>query len=260
MLGLGSNPIEHHELELPAPPENVASEPHALFLDFDGTLADFAPTPSEVMVAAHTVDTLEVLEGKLGGALAMVTGRPIAQLYEILKDYRPIAAGLHGHELQFAAEHTVSAAPPDDVIAAVRDEAHAISRRIDGVLVEDKGTSIALHYRANPMVGAIVVAAAEDLVAASDGHFVLQRGNLVAEMLPSGTDKGVAVRSLMRRFPFAGRIPVAVGDDFTDEHMFRAVHELGGYGIVVGTRRPTAARYMLRNPAEVAAWLGRLAT
>src|SRR5687767_5493786 len=128
-------PIENHELELPAPPTNVASEPHALFLDFDGTLADFAPTPSEVMVAAHTVDTLELLEARLGGALAMVTGRPVSQLYEILKDYRPIAAGLHGHELQFAAEHTVSAAPPADVVGAMRDEAYAISRRIDGVLV-----------------------------------------------------------------------------------------------------------------------------
>ena len=258
MSTVRADPIENHDLELPAPPGGLLAHEVALFLDFDGTLADFAPTPSEVMVAAATVDTLERIEVQLGGALALVTGRPVSQLYEILKDYRPIAAGLHGHELQFAAEHTVSAAPPAPVIEALRAEAHAIARRIDGVLVEDKGTSLALHYRANPTVGAIVVAAAEDLVALSEGHFVLQRGNLVAELLPSGTDKGVALRALMRRAPFAGRLPIAVGDDFTDEHMFRAAHELGGYGIVVGDRRPTAARYMLRNPAQVALWLGGL--
>lgn len=247
--------------DLPPPPELCAAAAGiALFLDFDGTLAEFAPTPTEVFIAKHTLELLARIEGDVDGALALVTGRPIAQLYALFSGYRPVAAGMHGHELRFADQHFVMAAPPHDVTERVREEARAITHRLERVLFEDKQHSFALHYRANPTVGAVVVAAAEDLVQRSDGHFILQRGNLVAELVPSGTDKGVALAALMLQPPFRERVPVAIGDDYTDEHMFAAAQAFGGYGIVVGARRPTAARYVLRDPASVVEWLGRLCT
>lgn len=242
----------HNDLPLPPLPDRD----WALFLDVDGSLLDFAPHPDEVHVPDDLVDALARLHGALGGALALVSGRSLPQLDALFSPLRLPGAGLHGLQLRDRPDAEVEVHEAPDALAAIRDRAQAIALRHPGALVEDKGATLAFHWRAPGSAAAAPEfdALAREALAALP-HYRLQPGNHVLELRPDGYDKGGAIRHLLDTGPFRGRTPVFVGDDLTDEHGFDAVNALGGVSVLVGTRMPTAARTRIDTPALLREWL-----
>ena len=243
---------------LAPPPLPAPGQRWAAFLDLDGTLVDFERDPDAVRVAPETIAALKRLHAVLDGAFAIVSGRPLEQLDRVFGDFRPPGAGKHGHEWRSGDHIDTTVTPPSETLDAARAAANALAAALPGVRVEDKGTTFALHYRDSPQHHAAVVAGVERIVSNVE-HWVVQHGDHVVELLPPGADKGRALARLMTLAPFAGRTPVAIGDDFTDEHMFEAATRLGGFGVVVGPRRPTSARYALDGPTAVHEWIERVA-
>jgi len=238
-----------------SPPPLVAIERAALFLDFDGTLVALADRPEDISVSSQLPDLLERAAARLGGRLALLTGRALADLDSRLGCGRLAAAGSHGLELRAgAAPPRTAPAPPG--LAAARAALAAFAEGDSGLLLEDKPAGVALHYRLAPGREREALALAEAL--AARGGLALQRGKMVVELLAAGADKGAALESLMAEPPFAGARPVAVGDDLTDEHAFRAAAAMGGFGVLVGDSRETAARYRLADVDAVHAWLAAL--
>jgi trehalose 6-phosphate phosphatase len=241
---------------MPLPPPPVPAPGWALFLDVDGSLLDFAPTPDAVHVPDNLVDALTHLHVALSGALALVSGRSLEQLDALFSPLRLPGAGLHGLELRDTPDATLEHMPPPAELLAVRDQAAAIAARHPGALVEDKGPTLALHWRAPGAAAAepeFAALARHALVALP--HYRLQPGNCVLELRPDGFDKGGAIRHLLDTDIFRGRIPVFIGDDLTDEHGFEAVNALGGISVLVGTRTPTDARFRIDSPTALRAWL-----
>jgi trehalose 6-phosphate phosphatase len=239
---------------LPEPSPLVADLASALFLDVDGTLLDFANDPDAVRVEPGLLRTLDTLHERLGGALALVSGRSIDGLDRLFGRPRWAAAGLHGLERR-RADGAIERLPVDPArIAALRAAALRVAGALPGVRIEDKGACIALHCREAPHQEDALGHAAATLVSGFP-DFELQRGSHVYELKPLGMDKGKAVTDLLTTAPFVDRIPVYVGDDLTDEHAFGAVNAHGGISIRVGSRVPTDAYFTLSSPAAVHAWL-----
>ena len=227
----------------------------ALFLDFDGTLVEIAPRPDAVQVDPGLVPALERLRERLGGALAIVTGRPVAVIDDFLKPARFDIAGLHGVERR--VQGRLSGGRPEDHpdLRAGVERLHAETARYEAVLIEDKGASVAVHWRlAAPgdaqAAEAIVKAVASDLGAA----YRLQLGKAVGEIVPADATKGHAIRAFLEAAPYAGRRAVFLGDDRTDEIAFASVNEDGGVSVRVGEGETVAGR-RLADPAEVRALL-----
>lgn len=241
---------------MPLPPPPTPESDWALFLDVDGSLLDFAPTPDAVHVPDNLVDALTCLHESLSGALALVSGRSLEQLDALFSPLRLPGAGLHGLELRDTPDATLEHMPPPAELIAMREQAAAIAARHPGALVEDKGPTLALHWRASGAAGAAseFAALAERALVALP-HYRLQPGNHVLELRPDGFDKGGAIRHLLETGAFRGRTPVFIGDDLTDEHGFEAVNALGGLSVLVGTRTPTGARFRIDNPTALRAWL-----
>lgn len=246
---------------MPLPPPPPPAPDWALFLDVDGSLLDFAPTPDAVHVPDNLVDALTQLHESLGGALALVSGRSLQQLDALFSPLRLPGAGLHGLELRDTPDAVLEHLPPPAELVTVREQADAIVARHPGALVEDKGATLAFHWRA-PGAGAAqaeFVALAEHALVALP-HYRLQPGNHVLELRPDGFDKGGAIRHLLETPTFRNRVPVFIGDDLTDEHGFDAVNALDGISVLVGTRTPTGARYRIESPSALRAWLLGAAT
>ena len=237
---------------LPRPPPPALSPEWALFLDVDGTLLDFAEEPSEVVVEPALTETLSVLHRRLGGALALVSGRPLNQLDELFAPLHLPAAGLHGLEVRGDVILSSYARPAalDSTLAA----AQALGAKFPGAIVEDKGTTLALHWRGEPAAEEPLHEFASSALIDLPGYH-LQAGDCVIELRPNGANKGDAVQALLAQTPFHARRPVFVGDDLTDEHAFAMVEALGGFGVLVGSRTTSAARYSLPHPGAVRAWL-----
>lgn len=227
----------------------------ALFLDLDGTLLPFADHPDRVRPDAALVAQVRRLHAHLRGALALLSGRPLATLDQWFGSPPLAAAGLHGLSLRDRDGHGDDVVVPPSQSQQLRDGGAAIAAAYPGVIVEDKGPSLALHWRRRPALADAVHAAATELSARLGDPFRLQPGDHVVEIRPGGADKGSALARLMAKPPFLGRQPVMLGDDLTDEDAFASAERLGGYGIVVGSRRPTRARYALVDPAAVRAWM-----
>jgi trehalose 6-phosphate phosphatase len=237
---------------VPSPPPPAPSD--ALFLDFDGTLAELAERPHLVKIPPELPGLLACASAALDEALAIISGRRLASIDQLLQPMRFSGAGLHGAELRLDPRES---AP---VLQPLMDQAAAwLAARVDGntaLWIEDKGMALALHYRGAPQARA---AAHELLRQAVDGLEVeIISGHDVFEARPRGANKGAALRALMAGAPFAGRRPVYVGDDTTDEDGIVAAQALGGIGIKVGTG-VSAALFRLENPAAVRAWLGSIA-
>lgn len=231
----------------------------ALFLDVDGTLLDFAIHPDGVRLPAGALDTIGRLSDRLGGALALVSGRPLAQLDGLFAPLELPAAGLHGQQLRRSVATTDAVDPADardgdPALARLKHEALALAARHPGILVEDKGSNLALHWRTAPEAAADLRALAESHLPALH-NYRLQPGDHVIELVPADVDKGRAVEALMANPPFRGRTPVFVGDDLTDEFGFAAAHALGGWSVLVGVRAGSRAVHALADPAAVHAWL-----
>ncbi|WP_457104456.1 trehalose-phosphatase [Methylobacterium sp. P5_C11] len=227
----------------------------ALFLDFDGTLAEIAPRPDAVQIEPGLVETLERLRGRLDGALAIVTGRPVSVIDGFLAPSRIDAAGLHGVECRIGGTLTGGRAEdhPDlrRQVARLQAEAAALAQ----VLIEDKGASVAVHWRlANGDDAARAEALVTAAAAALGGDYRLQLGKAVGEIVPAQATKAHAIRAFMEQSPYAGRIPVFFGDDRTDEIAFASVNEDGGVAVRVGEGE-TVARRRLPDPQAVRALL-----
>jgi trehalose 6-phosphate phosphatase len=256
-MNFADNAVVAAEL-LPPPPEaHIASI--ALFLDVDGTLLDIALRPDAVVVDPALRETLRTLHARLGGALAIVSGRPIREIDALLALHDVAAAGLHGAELRAEGHATLAEPAPNPRLDPVRVRAIEIASAIPGVLVEDKGGAIALHYRAVPAAESATREAAHGLLLLAGSDYELIYGKSVVELKPRHADKGTALATLMQSAPFAGRTPWMIGDDLTDEDAFVEANREGGVSIIVGSRRPTLARYALAGPATARAWLARLA-
>lgn len=240
--------------DLPAPPslaELSARGPVALFLDFDGTLVEIAQTPDAIEVPQKLAERLCALSERLEGRLALVSGRAVANLEEHCGPLGIACAGSHGLS-RFSAAREPLGEEPHALLPAVL-ETLAEFAAAEGFRLETKAHGAALHYRSDPSLEARGLAFATAL--ADEHGLVIKRGKCVIELVPPGGDKGSAVRAFMSEEPFAGARPVFVGDDVTDEDGFVAVQELGGIGVLVGNRSPSAARYGLADPAAVQQWL-----
>lgn len=237
----------------PRPRPPVPADDWALFLDVDGCLLDFADTPAAVTVPDTLVSTLQRLSLRLHGALALVSGRSLATLDRLFAPHRFPAAGLHGLERRSAFAQSKAPQTPS-ALAAIRDEAHQIAAAWPGTLIEDKGSALALHWRAAPRAADALRAFAEVALPRLPGYR-LQHGNHVIELRPASGDKGTAILALLDEPPFLGRIAVFAGDDITDESGFAVVNARGGMSVLVGDREPSAAHYVLRDPATVRRWL-----
>jgi trehalose 6-phosphate phosphatase len=231
----------------------------ALFLDFDGTLVDIAPRPDAVRVADGLAELLVCLRDGLDGALALVSGRPIAELDRFLAPAVLPAGGQHGLEWRDVAGVRHEAEIDRAALSEIRAELAAFVEEAPGTRLEAKSMSVALHYRQAPGFEAAALGVVERLARRYAQRFHVQAGKMVFEIKPRGADKGTVVERFLASPPFSGRIPVYVGDDLTDEHGFVAVDGRGGIAIQVGTREPTAARWRTRCVADLHCWLGRLA-
>lgn len=235
---------------LPAPPVRI--DGLALFLDMDGVLAPLAPTPDAVVPVARRTAVLEALHARLHGRVAIVSGRTLAEIDRISDGAARSASGVHGLERrrQDGSFETASASP--GVRTAV-DAFEDFAETRPGVIVEDKGVSAGLHYRQSPDSRDDATALAERI--ADEHGLTLQPGHMVLEVKTPGSDKGKAVTAFMAEAPFKGGVPVMLGDDLTDEFGFEAAASLGGFGVLVGPERQTAASYRLDDVEAVLTWL-----
>jgi trehalose 6-phosphate phosphatase len=227
----------------------------AFFLDIDGTLLEIEGHPDDVRIGRAELDLVCGLHRATAGALALVSGRPLAGIDVLFHPLKLPIAGQHGaerrdargkrHRHRFAVEALHRAAAPIRKFVA----------RNEGLVFEDKGASVALHYRLAPQLEAAAQAVMHDAARSAGGAFEVQLGKMVFELKPAGVDKGSAIEEFMREEPFAGRVPVFLGDDVTDEFGFRVINRLDGHSVKIG-QGETAARWRLTDPAAAKAWLG----
>lgn len=226
----------------------------ALFLDLDGTLIDIAPTPDAVTTPDGLVATLAALTEKLGGALAILTGRPIADVDWMLHPLRPMAAGVHGAEIRWTTGGAVerrAEAIDADVVAAVK-------RVVDdepGAELELKHVSVAVHYRSAPDAGSRLQSALRDVLEDGPDHLMLAAGRRVLEIVPRNVAKGKALEAFMTLPAFRSRTPVMIGDDVTDETAFAAAGRLGGLGLKVAGEHFQVTDAHFAGPEHVRRWL-----
>ncbi len=235
---------------LPPPPGRLARP--ALFLDLDGVLAPLAETPDAVRPDARRTAVLRGLAARLDGRVAIISGRTLAEIDRIAESAAASASGVHGLERR-RADGSLDHADADPAVREAVAAFHGFARTRPGVIVEDKAVSAGLHYRQARNEAGAAEALAGRL--ADETGLTLQPGHLVIELKTPGTDKGTALTAFMAEPPFRGAVPVMLGDDLTDEDGFRAAEALGGFGVLVGSPRATAARYGLADVEAVLAWL-----
>ena len=228
----------------------------ALLLDVDGTLIDIAPSPNEVHVSGDLIELLRRLLASTDGALALVSGRPLADLDRLFAPLKLPAIGGHGAEMRFA--HGKSASRIVDLPVGLRQHLIGAVTQGSGLAYEDKGYSVALHYRNAPHEAERLRRHIAVSRSAYPNETELLLGKAMFEVKRVGINKGNAVRELMAQPPFAGRVPVFLGDDITDELVFERLVELGGIGFSVG-RHFGGLAGIFELPDEVRRALQRLA-
>jgi trehalose 6-phosphate phosphatase len=235
-----------------APPPIPRLAAASLFADLDGTLTPLVATPDAVGPDADRRRLLDGLTEALSGRLAVISGRSLVDLDRVLEGRVAAIAAVHGL-VRRTAERVVLRPPEEGRVARAIEAFRAFAAGRPGLLVENKAVCATLHFRQAPELAQ----ACRDLAARESAALglVVQEGDMVVEVFPPGKDKGTAVEAFMTEPPFAGTQPIFVGDDLTDENGFRAARALGGFGVVVGARRPTRADYALPNVAAAKAWL-----
>ncbi len=230
---------------------------HALYLDVDGTILDLASRPDAVEVPSDMVPLLRQLSSALDGAVAFVTGRPIGAIDALFAPLRFPIIGVHGGEVRTPDGQVVRDQQLTRELAEVLPLLRRAVAPMRGVLLEDKGSAIALHYRTVPDRGREVLQVAEFVVAEVDmaADFAIRLGKCVVEICPRHLTKGSALLQMMERSPFRGRTPIYAGDDTTDEDAFEVVNRLGGISLRVGDDAPSAASFRLPDPARLRSWL-----
>lgn len=226
---------------------------HALFLDLDGTLVDIAARPEDVVAGDALRGLLRSLSEKMHGAVALLTGRTIESADTVLNGAIYAIAGLHGFERRHNGAFTQA---ESDLSGVQSGLVAARSFQQTGLLparIEDKRAGFALHYRDNPEAAPVVRNVAE-MIAEQHGLAIIE-GKMVTELTLGVRTKGDALTAFLNETPFRGRIPIAIGDDVTDEDAFAAASNHGGFGILVGPARQTEARFGVANSGAVGAWL-----
>ncbi|MEO8278103.1 MAG: trehalose-phosphatase [Ideonella sp.] len=235
--------------ELPQP--GAAS---ALFFDFDGTLVDLAPKPDLIVMPADLPHKLDRLAGRFGGALALVSGRPLDQIDHWLRPLRLPVAGVHGSERRSFDGRLTRLEVPE--LAALADRLQVWCDAHPGLLLERKPAAIALHFRGADELEVACVCAME-AAALELPNFSLMRGKKVLELKPTAANKGAALRAFLGEVPFAGRRPYFFGDDVTDEAGFEAIREFDGVAVKVGAGE-SLAPFRLPDPAAVLRWIDQV--
>ena len=226
-------------------------------MDFDGTLVDIAATPDAVVVHAGLRTILSACVEAFDGAVAIMSGRPITALDALLDPLRLPAAGLHGLELRMPDGTVERGARRSAELADVRARFLSLAKEDPRLVVEDKGSSLALHYRRAPERERELREIFAGAAATHDGHHVMH-GKMVLEIRPAHADKGTAIGRFLESPPFAARVPVFAGDDITDEYGFAAVNRNGGISVKVGAGE-TAATRRVPDVAGLHAWLAGIA-
>jgi trehalose 6-phosphate phosphatase len=228
----------------------------ALFLDVDGTLLDLAEHPRGVQVEPALVEALGRLQGLAGGAVALISGRSIGDLDRLFAPLVLAAAGQHGAERR----HENGAIDIDRSRTSrfARETLAALAGQHPGLLFEDKGATLAMHYRHAPELQGLVESTLGAIARRSAGEWTLQTGKMVRELVPHGRNKGGAIAAFLHEPPFADRVPVFIGDDDTDEHGFALVRRLRGYAVKVGPE-PSIAQHRIPDASGVRVWLAAYA-
>jgi trehalose 6-phosphate phosphatase len=229
----------------------------ALFLDFDGTLVDLAATPDKAVPAPGLVALLQELAQNLDGALAIVTGRPLADIDRLLAPARFFGAGVHGAEVRDAAGGEIRAAAAPLKTSFI-DSVRQLEAFAPGVLVEPKGAGLAVHYRLAQDKGAEVEQRLRALMQKAGAELELRPGKMLIEVLPSHVSKGAALSAFMQQPPFLGRTPIAIGDDWGDLAAFEAAEFMGGMGLRVAGEFFSPGHAQFSGTAEVRRWLEHL--
>ncbi|MEP6836169.1 MAG: trehalose-phosphatase [Gemmatimonas sp.] len=229
----------------------------AWFFDIDGTVAQLELSPGAVRVDLVMQYLIAALHDQTGGAVALISGRSLRDIDLLFPNFSIAAAGQHGAERRHADGAIVRQPAPSASLLAMRDALRDVERRHVGLLLEDKGLSLALHYRQAPRLGAFVEREVRALFVNMGPGYQLQTGKCVVEIVPVGHTKGTVIGEFMMEAPFHGRVPVVLGDDITDENAFDIVNNLGGVSIKVGAG-PTQANYRLIDVSSVRTWLSTL--
>jgi trehalose 6-phosphate phosphatase len=227
----------------------------ALFLDVDGTLLELAETPQGVHVPTPLKHLLEDVRWRLDGALALVSGRSLANLDNLFSPLKFIGSGVHGCERRTADGHVLRPEVDAATIARVRTQLADFVRSHEGLLLEDKHYAVAVHFRRAPEMQDEVYRVMNEVLVHLGPTFALQAGKSVLELRPGAWTKGSSITSFMQETPFMGRTPVFIGDDVTDEDAFEVVNEMNGVSIRVGPATATCATHRLGSVSEVLRWL-----
>jgi trehalose 6-phosphate phosphatase len=238
---------------IPLPAANLREI--AVLLDIDGTILDLAPTPGAVIVPQSLRQTLTRLSGATAGALALVSGRSLHDIDLLFAPLLLPAIGGHGAEIRLSPHDVTETEHAQVLDGDLRERLAELAIGAPGVLVEDKGYSLALHYRLAPeQEGRVKQAVAAIKADWPNEPIEVLPGKSVLEIKPAGFDKGAAIRELMQHEPFAGRRPIFIGDDVTDESAFAVMPEFDGMGFSVG-RRASGTAYCFPAPSDVRRWL-----
>jgi trehalose 6-phosphate phosphatase len=254
MINITSPSTDSETFARPAPPQ----APWCLFLDIDGTLLDIAPTPDAVNVDVALLDLLRRLERACDGAIALITGRPIAAVDALFYPLQLPVAGIHGFERRNAQGRYFRPGAAGAGLSYLRSGVKALAQSLHGVLLEDKGCAFAVHYRQVPNLEETIRLRLARLVSGALPAFELLDGDHVIEIKPVAHNKSTAIEAFMQEGPFIGRTPVFIGDDTTDLDGFTAMKRFNGLAIAVGSRIPGETR--LADPPDVRVWLESLLT
>lgn len=239
-------------------PINTTLEKAAFFFDVDGTLVDIAPRPEAVICPPELPSLLRALAHKTQGAVALITGREIAFIDHILPKLGLPVAGLHGAEIQ-TADGMLTTKNTDQNFLFAKEFIRLEALRFPGVIFEDKNASVALHYRHAPDYEQNVKESISKAAKIAGSDWQIQYGKMVAELRPSGYDKGSAIEYFMQTAPFKNRLPYAFGDDLTDEDMFVACARYAGAGIFIGeSSSNTSASFTIASPDRLRSFLTHL--
>lgn len=227
----------------------------ALFLDVDGTLLDIALTPEDVLVPQGLGQSLQRVFDLLGGAVALISGRSVADLDHLLSPMKLPAAGKHGAEVRLRRGGPTRELATSRINGEVRRGLAQVAHDHDGVMLEDKGVSIAVHYRRRPEIAEALGSQICSLLAECGNGLVLLPGRMVWEVKDKSVSKAAAVRRFMTEPPFAIRRPVYIGDDVTDEDGFAEVERRGGVALVVAGGEIRGRSIAFEDPRAVRQWL-----
>lgn len=254
----GNNDKEENRVAEPLTAIPEQSALYAYFFDLDGTLAEIKPHPDQVVVPPTILQMLHRLAENSAGALALVSGRSMAELDALAKPWRFPLAGVHGAERRDIHGRTHIVHLPQAIEREVSLQLHTALANLPGTELETKGMAFALHYRQAPEHEATLQAIASRITQTWP-QLAIQQGKCVVEIKPKGTNKGEAISSFMQEAPFAGRIPVFLGDDLTDETGFAVVNNAGGMSIKVGEGE-TLAKWRLASVPDVWRWIETIHT